>query len=97
MGFSFSIPSEYATLIGALRCAVKGVPPDADPAAADWPKVLKQARQQGVDTFLYPSGTLSNTTHVTTPTRVTSPIITPRIPGLSNFIGRSPPTPTKTC
>ena len=49
-----SIPSEFRTLVGLLRCAVKGCPPESDLTSADWPSVLRLARQHGVDTFLYP-------------------------------------------
>ncbi len=49
------IPPEYRTLIGLLRCAVNRRPPeDGLLVAADWPAVLRQARQHGVDTYLYP-------------------------------------------
>jgi len=54
MSAALSIPLEYSTLIGLLRCAVNGKPPDSDLTSADWPSVLKQARQQGVDAFLFP-------------------------------------------
>ena len=49
-----SIPSGCRTLIATLRDAVNGTPPDAPLDAADWPAVLRQAREQGVDTYLYP-------------------------------------------
>ena len=49
-----SIPPEYSTLIACLRGAVNGAPPDTDLAGADWPAVFRQAREQGVDTYLYP-------------------------------------------
>lgn len=54
MNLSTAIPPEFQTLISLLRGAVNQTPPADDLHAADWPTVLKQARQQGVDTFLYP-------------------------------------------
>jgi hypothetical protein len=55
MSAPFPIPLEYRTLIGLLRCALKRVPPEPGLfISADWTKVLKQARQHGVDTYLYP-------------------------------------------
>ncbi len=55
MSDTLSIPAEYRTLVGLLRDAVRSAPPDAELlAAADWPAVLRQARQHGVDTYLYP-------------------------------------------
>ncbi len=49
-----AIPPAYRTLIACLRGAVNGLPPDTDLASADWPAVFRQAREQGVDTYLYP-------------------------------------------
>ena len=48
------IPPGYRTLIACLRGAVNGLPPDTDLASADWAAVFRQAREQGVDTYLYP-------------------------------------------
>lgn len=49
-----SIPTEYQDLIASLRGAVTGAPPDSALASADWPRLFVQAREQGVDTYLYP-------------------------------------------
>lgn len=48
------IPAEYVDLFSLLRCAVHKRPPDVDLSSFNWSSVLKQARQHGVDTFLYP-------------------------------------------
>lgn len=48
------IPSDYLDLVSLLRFAVNKRPPDTDLSSADWPHILKQARQHGVDAFLYP-------------------------------------------
>ena len=48
------IPRDYALLVGLLRCAVNGKPPDDDLTAIDWPAVLRQARKHSVVVFLYP-------------------------------------------
>ena len=48
------IPHEYAPLVGLLRCAVTGKPPDDDLTTIDWSTVLRQARKHSVDAFLYP-------------------------------------------
>ena len=48
------IPSDYLDLVSLLRFAVSKRPPDTDLSSADWPHILKQARQHGVDAFLYP-------------------------------------------
>ena len=48
------IPPECRTLIACLRGAVNGQPPDRELASADWRAVSRQAREHGVDTYLYP-------------------------------------------
>jgi len=49
-----SIPPDYRTLIACLRGAFNGTPPNVSLEAADWPAVFRQAREQGVDAYLYP-------------------------------------------
>jgi len=48
------IPPAYQTLIVCLRGAVNRRPPDSDLTSADWTALYRQAREQGVDTYLYP-------------------------------------------
>ena len=48
------IPPAYQTLIACLRGAVNARPPESDLTSADWPALYRQAREQGVDTYLYP-------------------------------------------
>ncbi len=48
------IPAEYVDLFDLLRCAVNKRPPDEDLTSLNWAAVIKQARQHGVDAFLYP-------------------------------------------
>ncbi|HNX34767.1 MAG TPA: nucleotidyltransferase family protein [Kiritimatiellia bacterium] len=48
------IPTEYRVLIACLRSAFTGTPPDGTPASADWTVFFRQAREHGVDTYLYP-------------------------------------------
>lgn len=49
-----AIPPAYRTLIACLRSSVNRLPPDTDLTSADWPTVFRQAREQGVSTYLYP-------------------------------------------
>jgi hypothetical protein len=48
------IPDDHRGLIACLRGALNDAPPDADLASADWPLLFRRAREQGVDTYLYP-------------------------------------------
>jgi hypothetical protein len=50
-----NIPAEFRALFRLLRCAVNRRPPeDGLIDSTDWTTVLTQARQHGVDTYLYP-------------------------------------------
>lgn len=49
-----SIPPDFCALLACLRGAIRDRPADPGLASAAWPAVFRQARQQGVDAFLYP-------------------------------------------
>lgn len=48
------IPADRLALIAALRCAINGRPECAELSAADPRALFRQAREHGVDTYLYP-------------------------------------------
>lgn len=55
MNDAINLPAELRSLLRLLRCAVNRRPPeDGLFDSIDWPSVLTQARQHGVDTYLYP-------------------------------------------
>ncbi len=54
MNSESSIPSAYRTLLAALRGTFSAAPPDIPLDASAWDLVLRQAREQGVDVYLYP-------------------------------------------
>lgn len=54
MTLPLPIPNSHLTLMACLRSAFHGAPADQALRQTDWAALLKQAREHGIDTFLFP-------------------------------------------